>query len=84
MRATALPIRLGLRENAAQFSLLVVINAFVGAMVGMERAILSPIAEEVFQLAAKTAVLRMSLDAADRKRMPFVGESAGSTGSTAG
>ena len=49
--------RLGLRENLAQFSLLVIVNAFVGAMVGMERAILSPIAEEVFQLAAKTAVL---------------------------
>ena len=49
--------RLGLRENLGQFSLLVVVNAFVGAMVGMERAILSPIAEDVFQLAAKTAVL---------------------------
>ncbi len=49
--------RLGLRENLAQFSLLVVVNAFVGAMVGMERAILSPMAEEVFHLAAKTAVL---------------------------
>jgi hypothetical protein len=34
--------------------------------------------------AAKTAVLRMSLDAADRKGMPFVGETTGSTGSTAG
>jgi MFS family permease len=49
--------RLGLRENLGQFSLLVVVNVFVGAMVGMERAILSPIAEQVFQLAAKTAVL---------------------------
>jgi len=34
--------------------------------------------------AAKTAVLRMSLDAADRKAMPFVGESTGTTGSAAG
>ncbi len=34
--------------------------------------------------AAKTAVLRMSLDAADRKRMPFVGETTGTTGSAAG
>ena len=34
--------------------------------------------------AAKTAVLRMSLDAADRKGMPFVGESTGTTGSAAG
>ena len=31
------PVRLGIRENLAQFSLLVVVNAFVGAMVGMER-----------------------------------------------
>jgi MFS family permease len=50
-------VRLGLRENLRQFSLLVVVNAFVGAMVGMERTILPPIAEQDFQLAAKTAVL---------------------------
>jgi MFS family permease len=50
-------IRLGLRENLGQFSLLVVVNAFVGAMVGMERTILPAIAEQEFQLAAKTAVL---------------------------
>ncbi len=49
--------RLGLRENLAQFSLLVIVNAFVGAMVGMERAILPPIAEQDFQLAARTAIL---------------------------
>jgi MFS family permease len=49
--------RLGLRENLAQFSLLVVVNAFVGATIGIERALLSPIAEQEFQLAAKTAVL---------------------------
>ena len=50
-------IRLGLRENWAQFSLLVVVNAFVGAMVGMERSILPAIAKEEFQLAARTAIL---------------------------
>ncbi|MBI2389525.1 MAG: MFS transporter [Deltaproteobacteria bacterium] len=50
-------VRLGLRENLGQFSLLVVVNAFVGAMVGMERTILPPIAEREFHLAAKTAVL---------------------------
>jgi len=49
--------RLGIRANLAQFSLLVVVNAFVGAMVGMERTILPAIAEEDFHLAAKTAVL---------------------------
>ena len=50
-------VRLGLRENLAQFSLLVVVNAFVGAMVGMERSILPAIAEQDFHLAARTAVL---------------------------
>ena len=50
-------VRLGLRENAAQFALLVVVNAFVGAMVGLERSILPAIAEREFQLAARTAVL---------------------------
>ena len=50
-------VRLGLRENFGQFALLVVVNAFVGAMVGMERSILPAIAEQEFQLAARTAVL---------------------------
>ncbi len=50
-------VRLGLRENLGQFSLLVVVNAFVGAMVGMERTILPPIAEREFHLSAKSAVL---------------------------
>lgn len=50
-------IRLGLRENFAQFSLLVVVNAFVGAMVGLERSILPAIAEQDFHLAARSAIL---------------------------
>lgn len=50
-------VRLGLRENLGQFSLLVVVNAFVGAMIGMERSILPPIAEQEFHLEAKSAVL---------------------------
>jgi MFS family permease len=50
-------IRLGLRENAVQFALLVIVNAFVGAMAGLERSILPAIAEQEFQLAARTAVL---------------------------
>ena len=44
-------------REPAQFSLLVVVNAFVGAMVGMERSILPAIAEQEFHLAARTAVL---------------------------
>ena len=50
-------IRLGLRENFAQFSLLVVVNAFVGAMVGLERSILPAIAEHEFHVAARAAIL---------------------------
>jgi MFS family permease len=50
-------VRLGLRENLAQFTLLVVVNAFVGAMVGLERSILPAMAEQEFDLAARTALL---------------------------
>jgi MFS family permease len=50
-------VRLGLRANLAQFTLLVVVNAFVGAMVGLERSILPAIAEQDFRLAARAAVL---------------------------
>lgn len=53
----SVPLRLGLRENAGQFALLVLVNAFVGAMVGLERSILPAIAEQEFQLAARSAVL---------------------------
>jgi MFS family permease len=51
------PPRLGLRANAPQFVLLVVVNAFVGAMVGLERTIIPALAEEKFHLLARTAVL---------------------------
>ena len=50
-------IRLGLRENLGQFSLLVLVNAFVGAMVGLERSILPAIAEQDFHVAARSAIL---------------------------
>ena len=50
-------VRLGLRENLGQFSLLVVVNAFVGAMVGLERTILPAIAEHEFHIAARAAIL---------------------------
>jgi MFS family permease len=55
------PIQLGLRENAAQFALLVLVNAFVGGMAGMERSILPMIAEGEFALKARTAVLSFIL-----------------------
>jgi MFS family permease len=49
--------RLGLKENWQQFTLLVIVNAFVGGMVGLERSILPQIAEIDFGIAAKTAIL---------------------------
>ena len=48
--------RLGLRENLPQFALLVVLNAFVGAMVGLERTVLPLLGEEVFGLSSRTAI----------------------------
>ena len=50
-------VELGLRENFAQFSLLVAINAFVGAMIGLERSTLPLIGRDDFHLASNAAVL---------------------------
>ena len=50
-------VRLGLRANWRQFALLVVVNAFVGGMVGLERAVLPLLAEHDFGLASRTAIL---------------------------
>jgi MFS family permease len=50
-------LRLGLRANLAQFSLLVGVNALVGGMVGQERSVLSLLATQVFGLAAVSAAL---------------------------
>ena len=55
--AHAAPIRLGLGANLGQFSLLVLINAFVGAMVGLERTVVPLIGEREFGLASKTAIV---------------------------
>lgn len=50
-------ITLGLKENWKQFSLLVLINAFVGGMIGMERTIFPQFATSVFQVNSHTAIL---------------------------
>ena len=59
MRTTAAAhppaVQLGLRENLAQFSLLVAVNALVGGMVGQERTVLPLLAERTFALTAFTA-----------------------------
>ena len=54
---TQTPLRLGLRENWQQFTLLVLINAFVGGMVGLERTVVPLIGEQEFGLTSKTAIL---------------------------
>jgi MFS family permease len=51
------PIRLGLRENLGQFSLLVLIIIFVGMMVGMQRTVVPRIGEKEFGLVSKTAIV---------------------------
>ena len=55
--ATSHSPRLGLRENAAQFTLLVAVNALVGGMIGQERTILPLLAEESFGLSGFTVTL---------------------------
>ena len=55
------PIRLGLRQNAAQFSLLVAVNALVGGMLGQERTVLPLLGEREFGLRAYTAGLTFIL-----------------------
>ncbi len=50
-------IALGLRANWRQFTLLVIVNAFVGAMVGLERTVVPLLAEADFGLISKSAVL---------------------------
>ena len=48
---------LGLKENWKQFTILVIVNAFVGGMIGMERTIIPKFAEIEFGIASKTAIL---------------------------
>src|SRR5215471_13903119 len=50
-------VRLGIKENLRQFSLLVLINAFVGAMVGIERVVLPILADDQFGVASRAAIL---------------------------
>lgn len=50
-------VKLGLKENWSQFAILVIVNAFVGGMVGLERTIFPKFAEIEFGVASKTAIL---------------------------
>ena len=49
-------ISLGLKENWQQFSLLVLVNAFVGGMVGLERTVVPLIGSQEFGLVLRTAI----------------------------
>lgn len=60
MTSVSLP-RLGLRENAGQFALLVAVNGLVGGMIGQERTVLPQLARDVFGLTAFTVVLSFVL-----------------------
>jgi MFS family permease len=51
------PIHLGLHQNWKQFTLLVIINAFVGGMIGLERSIFPQFAQQVFGIESHTAIL---------------------------
>ncbi|GGG63952.1 MFS transporter [Kocuria dechangensis] len=55
-RAASRPLRLGLRANAAQFALLVAINALVGGMVGQQQTVLPLLAESEFGLTGYTFI----------------------------
>lgn len=50
-------IALGLRKNWKQFTILVIVNAFVGGMVGIERSVFPEFAELEFGVASKSAIL---------------------------
>ena len=60
-QSTGRRIELGLRQNAAQFTLLVVVNALVGGMLGQERTVLPLLGKEEFGLTAYTAGLTFIL-----------------------
>ena len=49
-------VRLGLKENLGQFALLVLVNAFVGGMVGLERTVVPLVGSQEFGLVLRTAI----------------------------
>jgi len=49
-------VSLGLKENGRQFSLLVLVNAFVGGMVGLERTVVPLVGSQEFGLVLRTAI----------------------------
>jgi len=56
-QGTKAVVQLGLRANWQQFTLLIIVNAFVGGMVGLERSIVPLLGQREFGLVSTTAVL---------------------------
>jgi hypothetical protein len=76
-------IELGLRQNAAQFTLLVVVNALVGGMLGQERTVLPLLGKEEFGLTAYTAGLSFILALGIARPPRTTSPAPGRTGSAA-
>ena len=70
------PLQLGIRQNLTQFSLLVLVNAFVGGMVGLERSILPAIAEQEGKLRLIDSALRVT-PLIERRESAFVTDTGG-------
>jgi hypothetical protein len=58
---TSIPIRLGLRANINQFSILVLVNAFVGAMIGLEQTVVPLIGRNEFGIESNALMYHLSL-----------------------
>src|SRR5215213_3575124 len=56
-KKTSIPIRLGLRANINQFSILVLVNAFVGAMIGLEQTVVPLIGRNEFGIESNTLIV---------------------------
>jgi MFS family permease len=50
-------IRLGLRPNINQFLILVIVNAFVGAMIGLEQTVVPLIGKEEFEIESNALIV---------------------------
>jgi MFS family permease len=55
-RSRGATVQLGLHDNRAQFALLVLVNAFVGGMVGLERTVVPLIGTEEFGIESEVVV----------------------------
>lgn len=56
-KRTSIPIRLGLRPNINQFSILVLVNAFVGAMIGLEQTVVPLIGRNEFGIESNVLIV---------------------------